>query len=350
MTVGEPIGVGLVGFGLSGSSLHAPLIAAEPRLRLRAVVSSDPDRVHSDLPAVPVVPTLARLLDDAAVELVVVAAPNATHHELARTALGAGRHVVVDKPFTVTSAEADDLIRLARERGRRLSVFHQRRWDADFLTVRRCVDEGLLGRVSTYIARYDRFRPEPAERWTEQDRPGAGVLYDLGSHLIDQALSLFGTPETVWADLQTQRPGAAAVDYAHLVLGYGPLRAILHVGSLVRAAGPRFEVHGDVGSFVKSGIDGQIAAMLAGGRPGDLGWGEEPEDRFGTLTTELGGLACTGRLASVPGAYGSFYREMAAAVRGDGPVPVPAEQARNTIRVIECALRSSSDGCVVPYT
>jgi scyllo-inositol 2-dehydrogenase (NADP+) len=255
----------------------------------------------------------------------------------------------VDKPFTVTSAEADDLIRLARDRDRRLSVFHQRRWDADSLTVRRCVHEGLLGQVSTYVARYDRFRPEPTTHWGEQDRPGAGVLYDLGSHLIDQALCLFGTPATVWADLQAQRPDAAVVDYAHLVLGYGPLRALLHVGSLVRAPGPRFEVHGDRGSFVKDGIDGQIAALLRGERAGSPGWGEDVPEHYGTLTTDLGGLATTARLASVPGAYEAFYREMTRAVRGKGPVPVPAEQARDVVRVIECAVRSSHDGHVVQY-
>ncbi len=344
----DRIGVGLVGYGLAGSSLHGPLITAEPRLQLRAVVTSDPDRVR-DLPGVPVVPTVAALFDDPAVELVVVAVPNAAHHDVARTALEAGRHVVVDKPFTVTTAEADALVALADARGLRLSVFHQRRWDADHLTVRRCVDEGLLGRVTTYLARYDRFRPGSPARWTEEDRPGAGVLYDLGAHLVDQALCLFGTPRTVSADLGTQRGGHAAVDYAHVVLGYGDLRAILHAGSLVRAPGPRFEVHGDRGSFVKDGMDVQIAALLAGGRPGDPGWGEEPPARHGTLTTDLAGLASTGRLASVPGSYQVFYREMAAAVRGEGAVPVPPQQARDVIRVIESATASSRDGRVVPF-
>jgi scyllo-inositol 2-dehydrogenase (NADP+) len=340
------IGVGLVGYGMAGSSLHLPLITAEPRLELRAVVTSRPDRV----PDVAVVPTLAALLDDPAVELVVVAVPNAAHHEVARTTLQAGRHVVVDKPFTVTTAEADDLIRLADERGRRLSVFHQRRWDADQLTIRRCVEEGLVGRVSTFVARFDRFKPGPTTRWTEEDEPGAGVLYDLGAHLIDQTLHLFGTPETVWADLGVQRPGGGAVDYVHVVLRYGPLRAILHAGSLVRAPGPRFEVHGDRGSFVKDGMDGQIAAILAGGRPGDPGFGDEPPAHHGTLTTEQAGLASTGRLASVPGDYAAFYREMAAAVRGEGPVPVPAGQARDVVRVIGCAMESSREGRVVAFS
>lgn len=338
----EPaIGVGLIGYGMAGSSLHAPLIEAEPRLRLRAVVSRRPDRVHRDLESVPVVPTAAELLEDAGIELVVVAAPNAVHAELAGAALRAGRHVVVDKPFTVTTAEADEVITLAGRQDRLVGVFHQRRWDSDFLTVERCVRRSLLGRVSMYVARYDRFRPKPAVRWREEDEPGAGLLYDLGSHLIDQALHLFGLPETVSADVRAQRPGAVADDYFHLVLGYGPLRVILHAGSLVLAPGPRFEVHGDEGSYVTAGIDGQVAALLAGKRPGDPGWGTDGGD--GMLTTVEGAR----RLESVPGAYESFYRGMAAAVRGEGPVPVPAEEARDTVRVIECALLGSRDGRVV---
>jgi scyllo-inositol 2-dehydrogenase (NADP+) len=343
--MGSPLGVGLVGYGLSGSSLHVPLITAEPGLELRGVVTSDPGKA----PGLPVVPTVAALLDDPGITLVVVAVPNAAHHEVARTALEAGRHVVVDKPFTVTTAEADDLIRLAAMRGLALCVFHQRRWDADHLTIRRCVDDGLLGRVTTYLGRYDRFRPAGPTRWTDEDRPGGGVLYDLGAHLIDQALCLFGLPRTVWADLATQRPGGGAVDYAHLVLGYGTLRVLLHVGSLVRAPGPRFEVHGDRGSFVKDGMDGQIAALLAGARPGDPDFGAEAPERYGTLTTDLAGLAATARLESVPGDYAAFYRGMAAGVRGEGPVPVAAEQARDVVGVIECALTSSREGRVVPF-
>ncbi len=345
----DVIGVGLVGYGTSGADLHAPLIGAEPRLRLRAVVTSRSDRVHRDLPEVLVVPAATQLLVDPSVELVVIAAPNAVHYELARTALLAGRHVVVDKPFVVTSTQADELIELARRQRRQLSVFHQRRWDSDYLTVKRCIRTGVLGRVTTYIARYDRFSTEPAtHRWQEQHQPGAGLLYDLGPHLIDQAVHLFGLPETVMADIRAQRARAVVDDYFHLVLGYGQLRVILHAGSVVRAPGPRFEVHGDAGSFVKNGLDGQIAALLAGGRPGDPCWGIEAEDRYGTLTTDAGGLALHGRLASVRGAYESFYRQMAAAIGGEGPVPVPAEEARDTIRVIECALLSSADARVMP--
>jgi scyllo-inositol 2-dehydrogenase (NADP+) len=235
------------------------------------------------------------------------------------------------------------LISLADRQRRVLSVFHNRRWDNDFLTVQHCVRAGLLGQVSTYTARYDRFRPQPATGWHEAALPGSGVLYDLGAHLIDQALLLFGIPRTVFADVGRQRPAAVADDYMHVVLGYGELRVILHAGSLVRSPGPRFEVHGDKGSFVKHGIDPQEAALRSGMRPGDVGWGRDREDRFGTLTTEADGLELTGRLATVPGAYETFYREMARAIRGEGPAPVPSQEARDTIWLIERAIKSSRE-------
>jgi scyllo-inositol 2-dehydrogenase (NADP+) len=340
-------GVGLIGYGLGGAVFHAPLVQAEPGLRLHAVVTSRAGQVRRELPGVRVVGSAAELLEDPVVELVVVAAPNAVHHQLAAAALRAGRHVVVDKPFTLTTAEADELIELAAAADRRLSVFHNRRWDGDFLTVRRCLEAGLLGNVSSFISRYDRFRPVPKGSWKEADVPGSGILYDLGPHLIDQALQLFGVPGTVWADVGVQRPGVEAVDYLHLVLGYGRLRALLHAGMEVRDPGPRFEVHGDQGSFVKHGLDLQEQALRAGGRPGDPGWGGEPPERNGTLTGEVAGLELRSRLATVPGAYQAFYAAMAAAIAGDGPVPVPAAEARDTIQVIEHALASAREGRVV---
>jgi scyllo-inositol 2-dehydrogenase (NADP+) len=321
------IGVGLIGYGLGGAAFHAPLVQAEPRLRLQAVVTSRAEQVRRDLPGVAVVASPADLLADPAVELVVVAAPNAVHVELATAALRASRHVVVDKPFTLSVAEADELIALAAAADRRLSVFHNRRWDADFLTVRRCLETGLLGDVSTFVSRYDRFRPAPKGSWKEQDVPGSGVLWDLGPHLIDQALQLFGLPETVWADVGVQRPGVEAVDYVHLALGYGRLRVLLHAGMEVRDPGPRFEVHGDRGSFVTRGLDR-----------------EEVDD---TLTTEVAGLELRGRLAGVPAGHQAFYAGMAAAVAGEGPVPVTPAEARDTVAVIELALASAREGRVL---
>ncbi|HEY6707990.1 MAG TPA: Gfo/Idh/MocA family oxidoreductase, partial [Actinomycetota bacterium] len=308
------IGVGLIGYGLGGSAFHAPLIAAEPRLRLEAVVTSRAGQVERDHPGTRVVGSAEELLADPAVELVVVAAPNAVHHELAAAALRAGRHVVVDKPFTLSAADADELIALAEATDRRLSVFHNRRWDGDFLTVRRGVEAGVLGEVASFVSRYDRFRPVPKGSWKEEAVAGSGLLWDLGPHLIDQAMVLFGPPRTVWADLGVQRPGVEAVDYVHLVLGYGRLRAVLHAAMLVRDPGPRFEVHGDRGSLVTWGLD-------------------QPEVRA-TLTGEVAGLEQQGRLEGVPTAYGSFYAAMAAAVAGEGPVPVAPTDARATVAVI----------------
>jgi scyllo-inositol 2-dehydrogenase (NADP+) len=341
------IGVGLIGYGLGGSVFHAPLVQAEPRLRLHAVVTSRADQVARDLSGVRVVAGAEELLADPAVELVVVAAPNAVHHELAAAALRAGRHVVVDKPFTLATADADELIALAAGTDRRLSVFHNRRWDADFLTVRRVVEAGVLGEVAELVSRYDRFRPAPRGSWKEAAVPGSGVLWDLGPHLVDQALQLFGRPQTLWADVGVQRAGVEAVDYFHLVLGYGRLRVLLHAGMLVRDPGPRFEVHGDRGSFVTWGMDEQERALRAGVRPGDAGWGMVPPDRQGTLTIQVAGLEQRGRLAGVSGAYETFYAAMAAAVAGEGPVPVDAGEARDTVVLIELALRSSHQGRVV---
>jgi scyllo-inositol 2-dehydrogenase (NADP+) len=327
MQEGVVIGVGLIGYGLGGAVFHAPLIQAEPRLRLHAVVTSRAGQVERDHPGVRVVASAAELLADPAVELVVVAAPNAVHHELAAAALRAGRHVVVDKPFTLAAAEADELIALAESEGRLLSVFQSRRWDGDFLTVRRCLEAGLLGRVSSFISRYDRFRPAPKGGWKEEAGPGSGILWDLGPHLVDQALQLFGLPETVWADLEVQRPGVEAVDYVHLVLGYGRLRVVLHAGMELRDPGPRFEVHGDRGSLLTRGLDRQEVDA--------------------TLTTEVAGLELRGSLAGAPDDHGAFYAAMAAAVAGQGPVPVTAAEARDTVMVIEHALASGRAGRVV---
>ena len=320
-------GVGLIGYGLGGSVFHAPLLEAEPRLRLHAVVTSRAGQVERDHPGVRVVATAGELLEDPAVELVVVAAPNAVHHELAAAALAAGRHVVVDKPFTLATADADDLVALAERQDRLLSVFQSRRWDGDFLTLRRGLEAGLLGRVSSFTSRYDRFRPEPKGGWKEEDVPGSGLLWDLGPHLVDQALQLFGLPETVFADLHVQRAGVEAVDWVQLTLGYGRLRVLLGAAMEVRDPGPRFEVHGDRGSL--------------------LTWGLDRQEVDATLTTEVAGLELRGRLAGLPDDHGAFYAAMAAAIAGEGPVPVTPAEARDVVMVIEHALASSHQGRVV---
>lgn len=356
-----PVSVGLVGYGFSGSTFHAPVMAAVDGLRLAAVVSGRPERVAAHWPGVRVCRYLHEMLEDASLDLVVLTSPNTEHYPQAKAALQAGKHVVVEKPFTVTSREAEDLIDCARTHGLILSVYHNRRWDNDFLTVRRIVSSGLLGRLHGYEARFDRFRPQVRDRWREHDVPGSGILYDLGPHLIDQALVLFGPPQTVTADLAIQRAGGQAVDWFSVVLGYPGLRAVLSAGTLVKAPGPRFVLHGDRGSFVKHGLDPQEDALKRGERPpadddsadaeaANGGWGADAPERYGVLTTEVEGLEVESRIATDLGCYQAYYRAVAEAVRDGGPPPVSADDGRQTIRIIELAMESHAMGRCVSWS
>ena len=336
----QPIRTGLIGYGTAGAVFHAPLIAAAPGLRLTAIASRRADEIARDFPEAKAYENPQSLIDDPDIELVVVATPNETHATLARAALEAGKHVVVDKPFTLDAGEAEALIALADAVGRKLSVFQNRRWDSDFLTVRRLVDDGRLGEIAYYEAHFDRFRPEIKQGWRETEAPGAGLLYDLGAHLIDQALVLFGLPQAVTADVTRQRAAARADDYFHVVLDYGRRRAVLHASVLVRDPGPRYLVHGDGGSFVKYGIDGQEAALREGRRPGGEGWGEDDPALFGRFT-DADGTAAT--IDSLPGRYTAYYNGIAASIRDDAPLPVEARDARDVIRVIEAAQISARE-------
>ena len=338
--------VGLAGFGLAGSAFHAPSILAAG-LTLAAVATSRRDEAVQSYPATAVVADVADLLTDPAIDLVVIATPNDRHFVQAEMALTAGKHVVIDKPMTVTATEAEALVSLAAAAGRCLAVFHNRRWDGDFLTLRSVVAQRLVGTPFLFVSHFDRFRPAPIVRWRESGDPGTGLLYDLGPHLIDQALVLFGWPRTVSADLGRQRDGARAVDYVHLVLGYGRMRAILHAGSVAALPGPRFVLHGDRGSFVKHGLDPQEAALRAGGRPGDPGWGRESPDAYGEFVTETGGERRSRRIQTLSGDYSAFYRGMADAIAGRGSVPVSGEDAVRGLHIIEAAIVSAAEGRVV---
>jgi scyllo-inositol 2-dehydrogenase (NADP+) len=333
------IRVGLVGYGLAGKVFHAPLIASEPALELAGIVTSRADQARQDYPQAQVYASLDDLLA-ADIHLVVIATPNTTHFPFAAQALRAGKHVVVDKPFTTTAHEAADLIAMAQEQSVVLSVFQNRRWDNDFLTVRRVLDAGMLGAIHTYEAHYDRYRPDVHGRWREQDLPGSGVLFDLGAHLIDQALMLFGMPDSVWADIRRQRPGAAVDDYFQLVLRYSDRSAILRAGSLVLASASHFRIDGDHGSLRKNGIDPQEDALRAGQRPGDPGWGEDRPEQYAELTYVAGDLTMQGVARTLPGSYEAYYRGIADAIANGASVPVAPEDALNTMRVIAAAFQS----------
>ena len=345
------LNIGLIGYGFAGATFHAPLIGAVPGLALTHIASSRPEVAQRAHPQARIHADPLALIAAPEVDVVVIASPNDTHHPLARQALLAGKHVVVDKPFTITVAESQDLRALAGAQGRLLSVFHNRRWDNDFLTVRQQIESGVLGELNTFISTLDRFRPEVRVRWREDGTvPGAGTLFDLGPHLIDQALVLFGLPLSVSADVGPQRVGASAPDYFHLVLRYaGSLRVILHAGSVVRQPGPRFAVHGRFGSFVKHGFDPQEDALRAGRAPGSPGWGLDADADHGELVLDRDGVALATRVPTLAGAHHAYYRGLREAIAHGAPPPVSADDAVAVMRVIEAAQRSAAEGRVIHF-
>lgn len=338
----SPIRVALIGYGYAGKTFHAPLIASTPGMELACIASSRPSDVHADLPDVEVVadPSLAVERDD--IDLVVIAAPNAQHAPLAAAALRAGRHVVVDKPFTLTLAEARELRALAKQRECLLSVFHNRRWDSDFLGVKQAIEEGRIGDVVHFESHIDRFRPQVRARWRESAQPGGGIWFDLGPHLIDQALQLFGLPQAVQADLAALRPDAQTDDWAHAVLHYRQRRVVLHASMLVAGGSARFTVHGTRGSLVKPRIDQQEAQLLAGMRPGDPGWGEDDD-----ALLLYPGDAPVEALATPRGDQGRYYAGIRDAIRGLAPPPVTDAQALAVMAVLEAGVEFARLRCAV---
>ncbi|MBO9545518.1 oxidoreductase [Caulobacter sp.] len=344
----ETLNVVLVGYGYVGKTFHAPLIAATPGFALRTVVSSDPAKVAADLPEVQVVAELDQALADPAIDLVVIATPNVLHAPQALAALAAGKHVVVDKPFAVTAAEAKAMADAAKAAGKLLAVFHNRRWDSDFLTVQRLLAEGVLGEIVLCENRYDRFRPEVRDRWRERAGPGSGAWIDLGPHLLDQALVLFGEPLGISADIGAQREGARADDYFHVTLRYPVLRVILHGNLLTAASGPRFAVHGTKASFVKHGLDPQEAQLKAGMTPGASGWGRD--SRHGVLTTVVDEVPVNADVRPEVTGYRQFYAGVREAILHGAPSPVPVEQALRTMELLELAQRASDERRELPVT
>ncbi len=336
------IRVALIGYGYSGKTLHAPLIAATPGLELTVVGSSDASKVHAGLPKVRVVSDPRAAATDAQADLVVIATPNDTHVPLATAAVEAKKHVVVDKPFTLTLAEAQHVAALATAQGRVLSVFHNRRWDSDFLGARAAITGDRLGDVVHFESHFDRFRPIVRDRWRERAVPGGGILYDLGPHLIDQALQLFGMPVTTSADSARQRAETPVEDWVHLVLDYGRLRVILHASMLVAGGARRLVLHGTKGSWIKQNEDVQEKQLVAGMRPGAPGWGVDPDPATiydGSTSAEV---------PVPPGDYRNYYAALRDAILGHGPNPVTPAEAVAVMQVLEQArtslLRSAGAG------
>jgi len=344
--VGEALRVALVGYGLAGRVFHAPLITATPGLALHTVVSSDAGKVHVDLPDVGVVSDPQSAFDDPAIGLVVIASPNITHAPLAIAALRAGKHVVVDKPFAIDLAQAQAVATAAHASGHLLAVFHNRRWDADFLALRALVEAGTLGDIAEVHSHFDRFRPTVPDRWRERAGPGAGLWLDLGPHLVDQALQLFGLPQAVQADIAIQRTGAQVDDYVHVVLRYPRLRVVLHAGALVPGAGLRFAVHGTRGSWFKHGLDPQEAMLRAHGVPGAADWGVDPVPGQ-LLHVESDGSVRDAPSPAPAGDYRAFYAGIRDAIRDGAPPPVTVDEALDVMRVLQAGIDSAANGRVV---
>jgi scyllo-inositol 2-dehydrogenase (NADP+) len=330
---------GIIGFGLAGRYFHAPLLQAAG-FEVTAVVSSKPSAVHEYLPKAKVLSS-AEELTQQQVDLVVIASPNQLHVPQARAALASGKHVVVDKPVAVSSAEADALASYARECNRVLAVFQNRRWDSDFLTLRQLIEDDRLGTINAYEARWDRFRPETSDRWRERAEPGAGVLFDLGSHLIDQALQLFGRPDWLQADVFAQRPASQADDGFDLLMVKDAIRIRLGVSSLVANNGFRYRVHGSKASYLKSGLDTQEAQSRSGMEPSDPLFGIEPESQWGTLLTPDGHSEL---VAPERGRWVRFYESVRAGIENGSPPPVTADEGARVIEIIEAAFLSSREG------
>jgi predicted dehydrogenase len=334
------IRVGLIGYGYAGRTFHAPLIRDTPELELVAVSSSRPEQVRADLPGMLVVPSPGEICALPSVDLVVIATPNDTHLPLTMLALDAGKHVMVEKPFAPTLEDARALVSHARRARRVLAVFQNRRWDGDFLAVTNLLAQRVLGDVSHFESHFDRYRPLVRDRWRERTGAGTGLWYDLGPHLVDQALQLFGLPDSVTASLAAQRAGAQSDDWAHAILAYGSRRVILHTSVLVAAPLPRFVVHGHAGSWIKYGLDAQERQLVAALTPGEAGPPHDPE-----RATFVDGASGAEREMPIPrGDYTQFYAQLRDAVQGVGVNPVPPEQALAVTAVVETAIRSSIEG------
>ncbi|MFE3162738.1 Gfo/Idh/MocA family oxidoreductase [Streptomyces sp. NPDC059224] len=354
MTAATPLRVGLVGYGLAGSVFHAPLIAATEGLALDTVVTSNPERqaqAKAEFPEVRTVAAPDELFDRAdGLDLVVIASPNKTHVPLATTALKAGLPVVVDKPVAGTAAEARELAALAEERGLLLSVFQNRRWDNDFLTLRKLLADGELGDPWRFESRFERWRPQPKGGWRESGDPAeiGGLLYDLGSHVVDQALVLFGPATEVYAESVIRRAGAETDDDTFIAVTHASgVRSHLYASATAAQLGPRFRVLGSKAGYVKYGLDPQEAALREGERPG-AGWGVEPESLYGRIGAGESPVTGGGRaVTTLPGDYPAYYAAVARAVRGEGPNPVTALEAAAALDVLEAARRSARDKVTV---
>ncbi|WP_193161211.1 oxidoreductase [Microbulbifer hainanensis] len=343
MPTNTEIKTAIIGYGFSATTFHLPFILNLPPFRFTAVSTSKGEQVRQQHPEVAVYADADAMLADCDADLVIITAPNDAHYALAKRALQLGKHVVLEKPFVTRVEHGEELIALARQQQRVLSVYHNRRWDGDFLTVQKLLAEGNLGAVRYFESHFDRFRPEVRKRWRESAAEGGGILFDLGPHLLDQALHLFGLPVAITAQVGTLRPQAEVDDFFHLTLHYPDRLAVLRSSPFCASPNLRFEVQGTAGSYVKSGLDPQEDRLKTGRLPVPANWARETPEQYGQLYTADGMTTVT----TETGGYQHYFQQLARAILEGGEVPVSAEQALCNIRLIQLALQSSASGQTV---
>lgn len=334
------IDTALIGFGFSARTFHLPFLLTLPQYRVCAASTGSGEYLHLLGEQAEHYSDADRLLEQSDAQLVIITSPNDSHYALARRALEQGRDVVIDKPFVCSVDEGIDLIELARRKQRTLSVYHNRRWDGDFMTVKQLVDSGRLGRIKRFESHFDRFRPQVQARWREQPGRGTGIWYDLGPHLLDQSLLLFGMPEAVTARLACLRDSSGVTDYFHVQLHYPQLEVVLNSSPFCAGPNIRFQLDGNEGSFRKEGLDPQEDRLRSGVLPEDDAWAAEPQGDWGTLYTATDNE----RVATLCGGYQHYYRQLADALAGEGRNPVPADEALAVMRLIEAAEISDREG------
>ncbi len=340
----QTIRTAILSFGLSGKVFHAPFIHLHPGFELTAIWERTKSESTAVYPYVHIARSMDELLNDKSIDLIIVNTPTGTHFDFAKKALEANKHVVVEKAFTTTVEEAIELDRLATEKNRLLSVFQNRRWDSDFQTVQKVIGDGLLGPVHEAEFHFDRYKEELSPKLhKETAAPGAGLLYDLGPHLIDQALCLFGMPDAVFADIRTLRHNSQVDDYIDLLLYYPSIRVRLKSSLLVKESIPSFIVHGLNGSFIKSRADIQEAALLAGKKPGQPNWGKEPALEMGLLNTKIHGIEDRKKIPTLAGNYGHYYARLYDALTGNGDNPVSAKDGIRVMQILEAAKKSNKN-------
>lgn len=345
--MGQAIKTALVSYGMSGKVFHAPLLKANQGFEVVKVMQRSSDTALEIFPKARIVRTFDEMINDADIELIIVNTPDDLHYEQTRAALQAGKHVVVEKPFVQTVHQGEALIALAKEKNLTLTVFQNRRWDNGFLTVQKVLNENMLGRLVEFEARYNRYRTFVQDSWKEESQRGTGILHNLGAHLIDAALVLFGMPEGVNARLLALRDGSDVDDYFDLRMIYPGLSVTLKAGYLVREETPSYMLHGVKGSFVKYGLDPQEEALKKGQVPAGDDWGADTEASWGWLNSEVNGIHISGKVESIPGNYGLFYSNLYEVIRNQAKALVQPTEALNVIRIIAAAIQSHRDHTTV---